>query len=149
MTSNADKLRREAGVESRPKLKLGPQLERLNGARCFGGLKLAVFHAQTWVVVRLLRKNPGLRRDRFPAHASPLDSEKVADTLAKDPGPGTRPAGRRTPIPRLAFSRWLKARAEIEGDMLAIRFAGMPEMAKFLTDWAEAHRGQVVEQGIV
>lgn len=114
---------RENGFESWPALKLAAELQGLDRAARQQRLKIALFHGQPHVVDRLMRETPDLAEGLPGLQVALFDRDAVAAALKADPGIATRPLGPRTAICHLAFSRYLKARPDLEGDMIAI--AGM------------------------
>ncbi|MCR9275881.1 MULTISPECIES: ankyrin repeat domain-containing protein [Mameliella] len=110
----------ENGFPSWPRLKLAAETTGLDRAAKLQRLKIALFHGQTPAVEALLADTPDLADGVFGLECALYRREAVAAALARDPGLATRPLGPRTPILHLAFSRWFKARPELEGDMLAV-----------------------------
>lgn len=111
------------GFASWPALKQAADLMGLDRAAKLQRLKIALFHGQTGVVERLLADTPDLAKGSFGLACALYDRAEVARMLHDDPGLATRELGPRRPILHLAFSRWIKARPELEGDMLTV--AGM------------------------
>ena len=111
------------GFASWPALKQAADLMGLDRAAKLQRLKIALFHGQTGVVERLLADAPDLAKGSFGLACALYDRDEVARMLQEEPGLATRELGPRRPILHLAFSRWIKARPELEADMLAV--AGM------------------------
>ena len=131
---------REAGFESWPKLKFAVEMSGMDRAERLQRLKMAIYHGQTWVTERLLDEDPTLPEGQFWAQVSLFDRAAVVQALGTDPTLATRPEGLRSPILHLAFSRWLKARPELEGEML-----GIAEM--LVAHGADVNDGYPYEEG--
>ncbi len=83
-------------------------------------LKLALYHGQNWVIERLLSETPDLAEGSFGLQCALYDRAGVEVALAEDPSLATRLFGPRRPILHLAFSKYIHAHPEREGDMIAI-----------------------------
>ncbi len=111
---------REQGFASWPLLKAAAETHGLDRAQKQQQLKIALHHGQTGRAHRLLDDTPDLARGLLGLEIALYDQAAVAATLEKDPGAATRPLGPRSPILHLAFSRWIHARPDLSGDMIAI-----------------------------
>ena len=120
---HADFLRviaRENSFESWPKLAWAAETLGLDRASKMQRLRIAVAHGQTWVIEQLLKGTPNLAEGHFDMAVALLDRKAVEAALADDPSLVTREFGTRRPILHLAFSKYIHARPELEGDMIAI-----------------------------
>jgi ankyrin repeat protein len=111
---------REAGFASWPALKEAVELQGMDRAARLQRLKVALAHGQNGRVDRLLAETPDLAEGVFGVQVALLERAAVARMLAEDPGRATRVVAHQSPLCFLAFSRWIHARPEREGDMIAI-----------------------------
>ena len=111
---------RETGFESWPKLKLAAETQGLDRAAKLQRLNIALFEGRGWVVETLLAETPDLASESFGLACALYDLDQVRSALAAEPTLATQQFGPRRPILHLAFSKWIKARPELEGNMMAI-----------------------------
>ena len=111
---------RENDFETWPRLAWAAETIGLDRAGRQQRLKIALAHGQNWVVQRLLAETPDLAQGAFGLQCALYDRPAVEAALDEDPTLATRDAGPRRPIAHLAFSRYIHARPDLEGDMLAI-----------------------------
>ncbi|WGW05524.1 ankyrin repeat domain-containing protein [Tropicibacter oceani] len=110
----------EHGFESWPRLKHAAETTGLDRAVKQQRLKIALFHGQNAAVQALLADTPGLADGLFGLQCALYDRAAVKAALARDPGLAVQRFGPRSAILHLAFSRWIKARPDLEPDMLAV-----------------------------
>ncbi len=110
----------ENGFESWPRLSWAHETVGLDRAGKQQKLKIAVSHGQTWRIERLLAETPDLADGLFGIQCALYMREPIEQALAEDPSLATREFGPRRPILHLAYSKWIKARPDLEDDMLAI-----------------------------
>lgn len=108
------------GYLSWPKLKAAVEIMGLDRAQKLQRLRVAVFYGQTSVAERLLQDTPDLPHGQFCMQVALLDRVATEKALQDDPALATTEDGPRRPILHLAFSRWIKARPDLEADMIAI-----------------------------
>ncbi|WP_289151532.1 ankyrin repeat domain-containing protein [uncultured Salipiger sp.] len=109
----------EHGFDSWPRLKLAAETSGLDHATKVQRLKIALFRGQNRVVAQLLDETPDLADGLFGLQCALYRREAVAAALAETPALAVTRMGPRTPIRHLACSRWIKARPELEPEMLA------------------------------
>ncbi|MEM9969583.1 MAG: ankyrin repeat domain-containing protein [Pseudomonadota bacterium] len=114
---------REQNFPSWPQLAWAAETVGLDRAGKQQRLKIALYHGQFWVIERLLADTPDLADGVFDLEVALYRRAAVEDALGEDPTLATRTFGLRRPILALAFSKYLQARPELEGDMLAIAAA--------------------------
>ncbi len=110
----------ENGFPSWPKLVWAAETIGLDRAAKQQRLKAAIYHGQNWVIERLLAATPDLAAGQFDLEVALFDHAAVKVALEEDPSLATREFGVRRPIVILAYSKYLKMRPDLEGDMLAI-----------------------------
>jgi len=110
----------EHGFRTWPDLKAAAETLGLDRAAALQRLKKALFHGQNAVVEALLEATPDLADGHFGLACALYRRDDVLTALAKDPGLATTHFGPRRPILHLAFSKWIHAHPELEGDMIAI-----------------------------
>lgn len=110
----------EQGFASWPRLKQAVETTGFDRAQQVQHLKIALHHGQNAVVERLLEQAPDLAEGLFGLQVALLNRSEVARMLEEDPSRATQLFGPRRPLLHLAFSRWIHARPDREGDMLAI-----------------------------
>jgi len=110
----------ENGFESWPRLKWAAETVGLDKAGRLQRLKIALFNNRPQLAKALLDEHPDLAEGHFGLQVALYDRGAVAKALAEDPTQAVEARGPRRPIVHLAFSCWLKARPELEQDMLAI-----------------------------
>lgn len=111
---------RESGFISWPALKLAAETQGMDRAQKLQRLKIALAHGHTPMVERLLADTPDLADGLFGLQVALLNRDAVEAMLAEDPAHATTLAGLQRPMLHLAFSRWIHARPDLEGDMIAI-----------------------------
>ena len=111
---------REHGFASWPKLKLSAELHGLDRAAAAQRLGLALQLGQAAVAEALLVRMPDLPQGFFGLQVALYDIDAVRAALAREPKLATDVAGTKRPILHLAFSRWIKARPDLETEMLAV-----------------------------
>ncbi|WP_372833485.1 ankyrin repeat domain-containing protein [Puniceibacterium confluentis] len=114
---------REHLFDSWPRMKLAAETIGMDRAARQQRLKLALYHGHGWVAEQLLEQMPDLAEDMFGLQCALYDRAGVEAALARDPGLAVKPIGPRRPILHLAFSRWIKQRPELEGDMIGVAAA--------------------------
>ncbi len=111
---------REHNFESWPRLKLAAETIGMDRAARQQRLKTALFRGHGWVAEQLLSENPDLAEGQFDLQCALYDRAGVEAALAQDRGLALRSFGPRRPILHLAFSKWIKQRPDLEGDMIAV-----------------------------
>ena len=111
---------REHQFASWPRLKLAAETEGMDRAQRQQRLRVAVFEGQAWVVEALLDADPTLPAGDFGLACALYDVAAVSAVLAQNPDAALLPAFGRPPLCHLAFSRWIKARPDLEQDMMAV-----------------------------
>lgn len=111
---------RENGFESWPRLTWAHETIGLDRAAKQQKLKQSIAHGQNWRVVRLLEETPDLTDGLFGVQCALYMRAEVEAALEADPSLAVHTFGPRRPIVHLAYSKWIKARPELETDMLAI-----------------------------
>ncbi|MGR3270528.1 ankyrin repeat domain-containing protein [Thalassococcus profundi] len=135
---------REHGFASWPKLKLSAELHGLDRAAAAQRLGLALQLGQAAVAEALLVRMPDLPQGFFGLQVALYDIDAVRAALAREPKLATDVAGTKRPILHLAFSRWIKARPDLETEMLAVAealvAAGADVNDGFAPDPGDPHR---------
>lgn len=110
----------EQNFASWPALKLAAETVGLDRAALLQRLKVAVAHGQLYVIEQLLAREPDLADGLLGLQIALLDRAAVERAIGADPQAAVRALGPKTPMLHLCFSRWIHARPELAGDMLAI-----------------------------
>ncbi|MDA7424063.1 ankyrin repeat domain-containing protein [Thalassococcus lentus] len=131
---------RETLFESWPALVKASETLGLDRAAAQQRLKFALYHGQNEKVSALLDQYPDLNKGAFGLSCALYDQSEVARMLADDPGYATRQIGPRRPILHLAFSRWHKARPDLQESMVSV--ADM-----LLANGADVNDGYPFQQG--
>lgn len=97
-----------------------PEHARADRADRAERLKMALFLGRNREVESLLSETPDLGSDNFGILCALFDADGVRSELDRDPALAIAAVGPRRPILHLAFSRHLKARPELEEDMLEV-----------------------------
>ena len=111
---------REQGFASWPALKLAAETKGLDRVTSQHRLRGALYWGNGPLVERLLEDTPDLASGDFGLQCALYDRAAVEQALARDPGLALRWVGPRRPMLHLVFSRWIKHRPEMAGDMLAV-----------------------------
>lgn len=111
---------REKGAVSWPQLKLSIEIASLDRPARADRLKHALFVGQDRAVATLLEADPTLPSENFGLVCATYDIETVRRTLAENPNAATCIVGVRSPLLHLAFSKYFKARPDLEDAMIAV-----------------------------
>ncbi len=111
---------REQGFGSWPRLVFAAEAQGLDRAAKRQKLLGALHHGHVSRVEQLLEMTPDLGKGDLQVACSVYDLATVRDLLEAEPDRAVEDTSGRRPILWLAGSRWLRARPELEADMLAI-----------------------------